>query len=85
MTEAERWCLYRVVPKWRLLDHWTNSCSLDHGEFFDGDIHDSNRDAQMGANDASQPLINETTWKTTIPFRVHLRANPYTRRSQLFL
>jgi len=82
MTEARAWC---TQPGWGARQNAPARTIgqimfySDHGEFFDGDIHDSNRDAANGLQDASQPLINEQRGKTTIPSRSTCVRQPLTR------
>jgi len=77
MTESES-VVYRVVPKCACSSIGQIMYYSDHGEFFDGDIHDAQSGLHKWAIDASQTPItqNVTTHKS---FAFTCVRNPYTR------
>jgi len=58
MTESES-VVYRVVPKCACSTIGQIMYYSDHGEFFDGDIHDATSGLHKWALDDSQPLITD--------------------------
>ena len=77
MTESES-MVYRVVPKCACSTIGQIMFYSDHGEFFDGDIHDSTDRLHKWSQDHSQPLIesNVTGHKS---YAFTCVRNPYTR------
>ncbi|MGB3147011.1 MAG: sulfotransferase family protein [Paracoccaceae bacterium] len=77
MTESES-LVYRVVPKCACSSIGQIMYFSDHGQFFEGDIHDATTGLHKWALDASQPLItaNVTNHKS---FAFTCVRNPYTR------
>ena len=57
MTESES-VIYRVVPKCACSTIGQIMFYSDHGEFFDGDIHDATHGMHKWALESSQPLIS---------------------------
>ena len=56
MTESES-VVYRVVPKCACSTIGQIMYYSDHGQFFDGDIHDATTGLHKWALDASQPVF----------------------------
>ncbi|WP_372611702.1 sulfotransferase family protein [Aquicoccus sp.] len=77
MTESES-VVYRVVPKCACSTIGQIMYYSDHGEFFDGDIHDATEGLHKWARDESQPLINANV-KTHSSYAFTCVRNPYTR------
>ena len=77
MTESES-MVYRVVPKCACSTIGQIMYYSDHGEFFDGDIHDSRKGLHKWAQDDSQPLI-EANVRNHSSFSFTCVRNPYTR------
>ncbi|MFZ1728449.1 MAG: sulfotransferase family protein [Albidovulum sp.] len=77
MTESES-LVYRVVPKCACSTIGQVMYYSDHGEFFDGDIHDATDRLHKWAHETSQPLI-ETNVKTHKSYSFTCVRNPYTR------
>ncbi|KAA0912952.1 sulfotransferase family protein [Aquicoccus porphyridii] len=77
MTESES-VVYRVVPKCACSTIGQIMYYSDHGEFFDGDIHDATQGLHKWARDESQPLINANV-KTHSSYAFTCVRNPYTR------
>ncbi|MGO4908075.1 sulfotransferase family protein [Pseudorhodobacter sp. W20_MBD10_FR17] len=77
MTESES-VIYRVVPKCACSTIGQIMYYSDHGQFFDGDIHDSSKGLHKWAQDNSQALI-ERTVKAQQTYAFTCVRNPYTR------
>jgi hypothetical protein len=77
MTESES-VVYRVVPKCACSTIGQIMFFSDHGQFFDGDIHDAEDGLHKWARDVSQPLINANV-KTHNSYAFTCVRNPYTR------
>ncbi|WP_238367530.1 sulfotransferase family protein [Mesobacterium pallidum] len=77
MTQSES-LLYRVVPKCACSTIGQIMFYSDHGEFFDGDIHDAKEGLHKWALDDSQPLI-EGNVRDHRTFAFTCVRNPYTR------
>ncbi len=77
MTESES-MVYRVVPKCACSTIGQVMYYSDHGEFFDGDIHDSKDKLHKWAQEDSQPLI-EANVKGHKSYSFTVVRNPYTR------
>lgn len=77
MTESES-MVYRVVPKCACSTIGQIMFYSDHGQFFDGDIHDSKAGLHKWAQEESQPLIDANV-RTHKSFAFTCVRNPYTR------
>jgi len=77
MTETES-MVYRVVPKCACSTIGQIMYYSDHGEFFDGDIHDAKAGMHKWALEDSQPLINANVLGHKSYSFTCVR-NPYTR------
>jgi hypothetical protein len=77
MTQSES-MVYRVVPKCACSSIGQIMYYSDHGQFFDGDIHDATAGIHKWAIEASQPKI-ERNVKTHGSFAFTCVRNPYTR------
>ncbi|MGH1454430.1 MAG: sulfotransferase family protein [Paracoccaceae bacterium] len=77
MTESES-VVYRVVPKCACSTIGQIMYYSDHGEFFDGDIHDATGGMHKWAIEDSQPLI-EANVKSHASYAFTCVRNPYTR------
>lgn len=77
MTESES-VVYRVVPKCACSTIGQIMYYSDHGEFFDGDIHDAKGGMHKWAMDRSQPLITANV-KAHSSYSFTCVRNPYTR------
>lgn len=77
MTESES-VIYRVVPKCACSTIGQIMFYSDHGEFFDGDIHDAKSGMHKWAFDDSQPVI-ERTVRDHSSYAFTCVRNPYTR------
>jgi len=77
MTESES-LVYRVVPKCACSTIGQIMFYSDHGEFFDGDIHDADGGIHKWAIQESQPLIESNVTGHKSPAFTCVR-NPYTR------
>ncbi len=77
MTESES-VVYRVVPKCACSTIGQIMFYSDHGEFFDGDIHDANKGLHKWSQEDSQTRIN-TVVKGHEAFAFTCVRNPYTR------
>ena len=77
MTESQS-VVYRVVPKCACSTIGQVMYYSDHGEFFDGDIHDSKKGLHKWALDNSQPLIEKNVTAHESYSFTCVR-NPYTR------
>ncbi|MGH1331098.1 MAG: sulfotransferase family protein [Paracoccaceae bacterium] len=77
MTESES-VVYRVVPKCACSTIGQIMFYSDHGEFFDGDIHDASGGLHKWALEGSQPLI-ESAVKSHSSYAFTCVRNPYTR------
>lgn len=77
MTESET-LVYRVVPKCACSTIGQIMYYADQGQFFDGDIHDSQTGLHKWAQDHSQPLI-ENRVKAGNAYTFTCVRNPYTR------
>ena len=77
MTESES-VVYRVVPKCACSTIGQIMYYSDHGEFFDGDIHDAATGLHKWAREDSQPTINANV-KTHTSYAFTCVRNPYTR------
>ena len=77
MTESES-MVYRVVPKCACSTIGQVMYYSDHGEFFDGDIHDATDRLHKWAQEDSQPLI-ESNVKAHKSYSFTCVRNPYTR------
>jgi len=77
MTESES-VVYRVVPKCACSTIGQIMYYSDHGQFFDGDIHDAGQGLHKWALDASQPVIERTVRAREVYAFTCVR-NPYTR------
>ena len=77
MTESES-VVYRVVPKCACSTIGQIMFYSDHGEFYDGDIHDATTGLHKWAIDASQgPITRNVTNQSSFAFTCV--RNPYTR------
>jgi len=77
MTESES-VIYRVVPKCACSTIGQIMYFSDHGEFFDGDIHDAKAGMHKWAIEASQPHIERVAKERKV-FAFTCVRNPYTR------
>ncbi|MDD9920932.1 MAG: sulfotransferase family protein [Boseongicola sp.] len=77
MTISES-MVYRVVPKCACSSIGQIMYFTDHGEFFDGDIHDAQSGLHKWALSDSQPLI-EANVRANKSFAFTCVRNPYTR------
>lgn len=77
MTRSES-MVYRVVPKSACSTNGQIMYYSDHGEFFDGDIHDAQSGLHKWAFDESQPIISDNV-KTRKSLAFTCVRNPYTR------
>ncbi|PZQ96658.1 MAG: hypothetical protein DI533_13760 [Cereibacter sphaeroides] len=77
MTESES-MVYRVVPKCACSTIGQIMYFSDHGQFFDGDIHDATTGLHKWAQETSQPLI-ERNVKKHRSYAFTCVRNPYTR------
>lgn len=77
MTESES-MIYRVVPKCACSTIGQILFYSDHGQFFDGDIHDATAGLHKWAQDHSQPLIEAAVARRTAVTFTCVR-NPYAR------
>ncbi|WP_147110181.1 sulfotransferase family protein [Tateyamaria sp. syn59] len=77
MTESES-VVYRVVPKCACSTIGQIMFYSDHGEFFDGDIHDAQGGMHKWAIDASQPIITDNV-QSHGSYAFTCVRNPYTR------
>ena len=77
MTESES-VVYRVVPKCACSTIGQIMFYSDHGEFFDGDIHDAKSGMHKWAHDDSQPLITRNV-ENHKSYAFTCVRNPYTR------
>ena len=77
MTESES-MVYRVVPKCACSTIGQILYYSDHGEFFDGDIHDSTAGLHKWAQEESRPLI-EANVQAHKSYAFTVVRNPYTR------
>ena len=77
MTESES-VVYRVVPKCACSSIGQIMFYSDHGEFFDGDIHDATHGMHKWAFENSQKLISDNV-KSHGSFAFTCVRNPYTR------
>jgi hypothetical protein len=77
MTESES-VVYRVVPKCACSTIGQIMYYSDHGEFFEGDIHDAKQGLHKWALDHSQPAIKANV-KTRTSYAFTCVRNPYTR------
>jgi hypothetical protein len=77
MTQSES-LVYRVVPKCACSTIGQIMYFSDHGEFFDGDIHDATSGLHKWAIEASQSKI-ESNVKNHRSFAFTCVRNPYTR------
>ncbi|NRA98867.1 MAG: sulfotransferase family protein [Rhodobacteraceae bacterium] len=77
MTESES-VVYRVVPKCACSTIGQIMYFSDHGEFFDGDIHDATSGLHKWAQEGSRPLI-ERNVQSHETFSFTCVRNPYTR------
>ena len=77
MTESES-VVYRVVPKCACSTIGQIMYYSDHGEFFDGDIHDATTGLHKWAREDSQKLINANV-RTHTSYAFTCVRNPYTR------
>ena len=77
MTESES-VVYRVVPKCACSTIGQIMYYSDHGEFFDGDIHDATGGIHKWAIEASQPVI-EANVRAHRSYAFTCVRNPYTR------
>ena len=77
MTESES-MVYRVVPKCACSSIGQIMYYSDHGEFFDGDIHDAMKGMHKWAIEASQDKISERV-KDQATYSFTCVRNPYTR------
>ena len=77
MTESES-IVYRVVPKCACSTIGQIMYYSDHGEFFDGDIHDAKGGMHKWALDDSQPKITKNV-QNHASFAFTCVRNPYTR------
>ncbi|MEL6583004.1 MAG: sulfotransferase family protein [Pseudomonadota bacterium] len=77
MTESES-VIYRVVPKCACSTVGQAMFYADHGEYYDGDIHDASRGLHKWALAGSQPII-ERRVKEGDTYTFATVRNPYTR------
>jgi len=77
MTESES-TVYRVVPKCACSTIGQIMYYSDHGEFFDGDIHDATGGMHKWAIEDSQPLIEKNV-QNHASYTFTCVRNPYTR------
>ncbi|NSX53336.1 sulfotransferase family protein [Parasulfitobacter algicola] len=77
MTESES-VVYRVVPKCACSTIGQIMYYSDHGQFFDGDIHDAKDGLHKWAHDDSKPLI-ATNVQSHKSYAFTCVRNPYTR------
>ncbi len=77
MTESES-VVYRVVPKCACSTIGQIMYYSDHGQFFDGDVHDATAGLHKWAIEESQPII-EANVKAHASYAFTCVRNPYTR------
>ncbi len=77
MTESES-VVYRVVPKCACSTIGQILYYSDHGQFFDGDIHDAKQGLHKWSQEDSQPAIRANV-KTHSAYAFTLVRNPYAR------
>ena len=77
MTESES-VVYRVVPKCACSTIGQILYYSDHGEFFDGDIHDATTGLHKWGRPESQPII-EANVRSHASYAFTCVRNPYTR------
>lgn len=77
MTEGET-MVYRVVPKCACSTIGQAMYFSDHGEYFDGDIHDAKQGLHKWGIDASKPLIQQHVVDQDLYSFTCVR-NPYSR------
>lgn len=77
MTESQS-LVYRVVPKCACSTIGQILFYSDHGQYFDGDIHDATTGLHKWAQETSQPLI-ESAVKGHTSYAFTCVRNPYTR------
>ena len=77
MTESES-MVYRVVPKCACSTIGQIMYYSDHGEYFDGDIHDAQQGLHKWAQESSQPIISDNVLNHK-SFAFTCVQNPYTR------
>ena len=77
MTESES-MVYRVVPKCACSTIGQIMYFSDHGEFFDGDVHDATSGLHKWAIEKSQPKITNTV-QTHKSYAFTCVRNPYSR------
>ncbi len=77
MTQSES-VVYRVVPKCACSTIGQIMFYSDHGQFFDGDIHDSTHGLHKWAQDESQPRIEDVV-RGHKAYTFTCVRNPYTR------
>ncbi len=77
MTESES-VMYRVVPKCACSTIGQVMYYGDHGEYFDGDIHDAKKGLHKWGMEASRPLIQKHARAQDVYAFTSVR-NPYTR------
>ena len=77
MTESQS-LVYRVVPKCACSSIGQIMYYSDHGEYFDGDIHDATGGLHKWAMEGSQPLIEDNV-RTHASYSFTCVRNPYTR------
>lgn len=77
MTESQS-AVYRVVPKCACSSIGQILYYSDHGEYFDGDIHDATSGLHKWAMEVSQPLI-ESNVRSHGSYAFSCVRNPYTR------
>ena len=77
MTESES-VVYRVVPKCACSTIGQIMFYSDHGEFFDGDIHDSKAGLHKWSQEDSKPKITQNVVEHRSYAFTCVR-NPYTR------
>ena len=77
MTESES-VVYRVVPKCACSTIGQIMYYSDHGQFYDGDIHDATEGLHKWALDGSQPKIEHNV-RSHASYAFTCVRNPYTR------
>ncbi|MEE9453590.1 MAG: sulfotransferase family protein [Paracoccaceae bacterium] len=77
MTQSET-VMYRVVPKCACSTIGQVMYYGDHGEYFDGDIHDATKGLHKWGIDASKPLIEKRAQAQDVYAFASVR-NPYSR------
>ena len=77
MTESQS-VVYRVVPKCACSTIGQIMYFSDHGEYFDGDIHDAKAGLHKWAQDESKPIISDVV-KGNTSYTFTCVRNPYTR------